>query len=92
MKMIKQSVLYLFLAVELVIFVGVYFFGPNGYKHWLKLKEENNVVLQDLQTLKKEITALKKEMAVAKSDDFYKEKVARTKLQMSKKTDVIYYY
>ena len=31
-------------------------------------------------------------MAVAKSDDFYKEKVARTKLQMSKKTDVIYYY
>ena len=44
MKIIKHSGLYLFFVIECTVFIGMYYFGPNGYKQLVKLQKENNIV------------------------------------------------
>ena len=91
MKIYKRTILRLFFAVEIVIFVSVYLFGGNGLQYLTRLKSENNSLYFEIVSLKKDITELEKQIEDWQSNDFYKEKYARERLQMAKKGEMIYF-
>jgi len=91
LKIYKRTILRLFFAVEIVIFVSVYLFGGNGLQYLTRLKSENNSLYFEIVSLKKDITELEKQIEDWQSNDFYKEKYARERLQMAKKGEMIYF-
>jgi len=91
MKIYKKTILRFFFVIEIIIFLGVYFFGGNGLRYLNHLKSENNVVKYKILALKNEICKLEKDIQDWNVNDFYKEKVAREQLQMAKRGDMIYF-
>jgi len=91
MKIYKRTMMKIFFAIEIVFFIGVYLFGGNGLQYLSYLRSENKALFCDVEHLKKEVDALEKQIAEWTSNDFYKEKIAREKLQMSRKGDEIYF-
>jgi len=91
LKIYKRTILRLFFAIEIVIFVGVYLFGGNGLQYLTRLKSENSTLYFEILSLKKDISNLEKQIEDWQSNDFYKEKYARERLQMAKKGEVIYF-
>jgi len=81
----------MFFVIEIFIFLGVYFFGGNGLQYLTRLKNENKQMHDQLQYLKQQMVALEKDIHDWNSNDFYKEKIAREKLQMARKGDQIYF-
>jgi len=89
--MIKRMLLQLLLVVEGCTFAYVYLHGNNGLYTLQCLCNENKGLEQKIDQLSGEIVQLEYEIAEWKINDFYKEKVAREQLQMSRKDDEIYY-
>jgi len=81
----------LFFVVEVMVFVGVYLFGGNGVQYLRRLKHENQLLKNEIVQLESEVKLIEQQIVAWKADDFYKEKVAREKLQMAKKSDEIYF-
>ena len=89
--MIKRILLQLLLITEGSIFVYVYLYGNNGVYALQQLCNENKQLEQKIDQLSQEVTELEHEIIAWEINDFYKEKVAREQLQMSRKDDEIYY-
>ncbi len=83
--------LQLLLIAEGCIFVYVYLYGNNGMYALQQLHNENEQLEQNIDQLSQQVTQLEHEITVWEINDFYKEKVAREQLQMSRKDDEIYY-
>jgi len=90
-KIYKRTILRMFFVIEIFIFAGVYFFGGNGFQYLNRLKGENQELYGQILDLKNEIAGLEKGISDWNSNDFYKEKIAREKLQMARKGDQIYF-
>lgn len=91
MKIYKRTIVRLFFAIEIMVFVGVYLFGGNGVQHLRRLKDENQKLKNEVVHLQIETKLVEQQIASWQADDFYKEKIAREKLQMAKKGDEIYF-
>jgi len=91
MKIYKRTIFRLFFFIEVAIFVGVYIFGGNGMQYSHRLECENEELFAEVSALKKEVGQIEQQIVHWESDDFYKEKVAREKLQMARKNDQIYF-
>ena len=91
MKIYKKTIFRMFFVIEIFIFVGVYLFGGNGLQYLACLKKENYKLYDQVVALKHEIVKLEKDIVDWNSNDFYKEKIAREKLQMARKGDQIYF-
>jgi len=91
MKTFKRTMLRVFFALEVVIFIGVYLFGPRGIQAMSILESEGQAISQKIVVLNDLIDEKKEEIALWKSDDFYKEKIAREKLQMARSSDQVFY-
>ncbi len=89
--MFKRTLLRGFFVLEVCVFIGVYMFGPSGLQRMISLKGENDKLNQELSSLKKEVDLWEQKITLWKSDDFYKEKVAREKLQMARSSDEVFY-
>jgi len=89
MKLYKRTILRMFFVVEIFIFVGVYFLGGNGFQYLNRLRGENRELYSQIMELKHEIAGLENDVADWNGNDFYKEKIAREKLQMARKGDQI---
>jgi len=89
--MIKRMLLQLLLVIEGCIFVYVYLHGNNGVYALQCLCNENKEFEQKIDQLSHQVVQLEHEITEWKTDDFYKEKIAREQLQMSRKDDEIYY-
>ena len=79
------------LVVEIAIFGFVYLFGNHGINQLKIVQEENQSLLNEVNELKSEVKGLEKQFDEWKSDDFYKEKIARERLQMSRPNEHIYH-
>jgi cell division protein FtsB len=88
----KKYSLRIFLAAEIIIFTGFYFFGNNGMLALWKLQQELNVQLHDVQTAKDEVTQLQANLALQKKHPFFLQKIAREQLQMARADEEIYMY
>lgn len=87
----KSYVSRIFLCVEIVIFLGVYYFGVDGVKNLSSLSEENLLLDREIAQLQNEIAVYEREIVAWNSDPFYKEKVAREQLQMARADDEIFF-
>lgn len=91
MKSKKYFFLSVFLSGELLCFLVVYCAGSNGINAVWQARKVNGIKEQELEVLKTEVADLKNQLHKWETDSFYKEKVAREKLQMARAQDVIYY-
>ena len=81
----------LLLALEVLFFSGNYLVSNNGLHAIMILKRENNELSFDIMHIKKELHILENELIVWHTYPFYKEKVAREQLHMTKQNESIYY-
>ena len=91
MKTFKRTMLRVFFAIEVCVFVGVYLFGPGGLQTMVRLENENKELDGQINELRTEVQSWEHKIALWQSDDFYKEKIAREQLQMARSGDQIFY-
>ncbi len=91
MKLVKRTFLRVFFGIEIVIFTFMYLFGTQGIRVLRQLQRENKTLDSEIQQLHDHVNNLEEQAVAWKSDAFYKEKVARERLHMARKNDVIFY-
>jgi len=91
MKTFKRTMLRVFFAIEICVFLGVYLFGPGGLQTMVRFEGENRALDEQINELKMEVQLWEHKIALWQSDDFYKEKIAREQLQMARSGDQIFY-
>jgi len=91
MKALKKMALRIFFVVEIVVFIFVYVFGPQGMQALRHVQQENAVIEKNIHALRTEIQELEDTIIAWQTYPFYKEKIAREQLQMARKSDQVYY-
>ena len=91
MKKIKRSIVRIAFAAEILLISFYYFFGSHGLQALRALSSTNVKLLSDIESLTQETSALKHELEEWKTDNFYKEKQAREKLQLAYPHEDIYF-
>ena len=91
MQLSKRTFLRVFFGIEIVIFCCMYLFGAQGIRVLRQLSRENKNLDHEIQQLHDHVGVLEKKIASWESDSFYKEKIARERLHMAHKQDVIFY-
>ena len=86
----KGIFLIIFLIIETLVFGWIYFFGEHGISQLKLAKIENELFAQEVYELQKNVEKLENQFQVWQNDDFYKEKMARERLHMSKAGEQIY--
>ena len=61
-KINKKTVLRQLFILEILIFIGVYFFGNDGYRRISEIDEENQKLCMEVFVLKGEIEKIEKEI------------------------------
>lgn len=87
----KNTLIVGFLLIEIIIFVAVYFYGSYGMRQLQLAKKEQELFMQEVNELKKTVEKLEKQLSEWESDDFYKEKIARERLHLSKSNEHVYH-
>lgn len=90
MRWVKKTILRLFFSIEVFIFLMVYIFGTNGIHAIISLKKEDQLLIGEILDIQKEIADLRQQLELWHEDPYYKEKIAREKLQMAKENEIIY--
>lgn len=91
MVITKRYMLRIFFLLEIVIFIGIYFFSAQGLRVLQGMQKENEQVYEKISYLKDEIAVLESDVAEWENNSFYKEKIAREELQMAKEGDEVYF-
>lgn len=91
MKHIKRTLLRVFFAVEIIVFAGMYLFGAQGLRVIRKLHHDTAQLDQEINHLRTDVATLEHNVVAWQSDHFYQEKIARERLHMARKNDVVYY-
>jgi len=91
MKELKKTFFYTFFCVEMIFFLFFYAFGTHGIQALQCLVQENDVLRSANSQTKAEIKELEHACESWEHSSFYKEKIARERLQMARQGDVIYY-
>ena len=76
------------LLIESILFCVLYYFGPNGMHILSSLRAQKVDILTDIDSLKGDIAQIKQELEYSQSA-FYKEKMARERLQMKKNNEIV---
>ena len=71
------------LALEVIFFVGFYFYGSHGRRELSALQRDNVMLEGKVATLQKEIIHLNQEIDEWNTYPWYREKIARESLQMA---------
>jgi len=91
MKEFKKTFCYTFFCIEIGMFVFFYVFGMHGIQVLRHITQENNAIQCEIQDIKREIQQLEGECYAWECSSFCKEKIARERLQMARRDDIIYY-
>ena len=77
---------------EVMVVLGIFIFGSHGIHTYRALKKENIILQADIGLLKQELATLHEEETLWQSySEFYYEQLAREKLHMAYKDDVVYF-
>lgn len=90
MKINKQNGIRIFFIGEVIIFLGFYLFGSNGYILYKQLSCDVLELSENLSDLKTEILQLQSNIELQKKHPFFQEKIAREQLQMARAEEEIY--
>lgn len=91
-KKIKKLFIKFIILTELFIFSFTFIFGKNGLLYLINLRQQNHIEEAKLELLKIEIKNLNQKINEWNNDEFYKEKIAREQLQLSKEKEQIYFF
>jgi cell division protein FtsB len=91
MRFVTYRLLVIGLICELALLSYFYCYGRQGYHVYQYKCLRNTELLGSINSINSEITQLENDVEVWKTDAFCKEKVAREKLQMARKDDLIYF-
>lgn len=91
MKLVKRTFLRAFFVIEVVIFIFMYLFGAQGIRVLRQLQRENGALGNEIRQLNEQVEALELKTAAWQADSFYKEKIARERLHMARKNDLVFY-
>ena len=88
----KRLVVYtLFLLIMLYMTVSL-FFDDAGFLKYLRLKRNEQTLVNEIASLEKENSSIQSEISDLKSDPFYIEKHAREDLNLSRPDEYIFIY
>lgn len=91
MKELKKTILYAFFCIEMAMFLFFYAFGTHGIYVLQQVSHENDILRREIEHMQDEIQRLEDDCGAWKHSAFYKEKIARERLQMARTDDIIYY-
>lgn len=91
MIFIKKNVARTFVCFELIIWSVFYYYGDQGMKQIQQMKVTNAHVQTQVVALQSDIAACQHELHQWNTFAFYKEKIARERLQMARSTDMVFY-
>lgn len=91
MKRIKKIIMRTVLGIEFFTFAWLYVYGPHGLQMLGRMKHENHILEQHVQTLQDDVRDFENKIVAWNAYPFYKEQVAREQLQMARKDEIIYY-
>ncbi|TYO95689.1 cell division protein FtsB [Geothermobacter ehrlichii] len=78
--------------VPLLLFLGFAFFGENGVVHMFKRYRQKQQLQVEVARLQRENDRLRREIDALKNDWRYIEAIARQKLGMVRKDEIIYQF
>lgn len=90
MKVVWIRLVYGALAVEILFYFFVYWYGPRGLLVLQNLKKERTQLQAAISAHEQECAAMKSEIALWQKNDFFKEKYARERLLMKKENETVY--
>ncbi len=91
MKKLYAYTLYTILGVEVLLFAGFYFRGPQGLQKLRGMYAEQDVMREEVDKINQEVAALKHDIDAWQKHPFHKEKIAREQLQMARTDDEVFY-
>jgi cell division protein FtsB len=86
----KDKGVIIVICVALFILGLLVYYAPYGCHHYLLIREDLDRVTNEIDTLKGQNQELKDEITLLKSDTNYIEKIARQKLGMLKKNEIVF--
>ena len=86
----KKTVGKLFVITLIIIISKIIINGENGFYYLSRLKNENNLILDDIAKLENDKATKLAEINDLKTNPFYSEKIAREKMQMAHANDHIF--
>lgn len=88
---IKKKLLRLFFVCEIMVFCWIYCFDAHGLKSLYQKRQTRRAFEEKIQSLQADVERAQLAVVVFNSDPFYKERIARERLQMARTGDLIYY-
>ena len=90
-RQFKKHFLRFFLGIEIIVFGLTYFWGANGIRALINMNNKNLVLQNKVAGIATEITELEGKIEQWHIHPFYREQIAREKLQMARKDDNVYF-
>ncbi|OGB97417.1 hypothetical protein A3F06_02860 [candidate division TM6 bacterium RIFCSPHIGHO2_12_FULL_36_22] len=90
-KDLKKKFLRVFLGIEIVVFGLTYFWGAHGLQALVNMNQNNIKLEAKIADMQREVAGLESQIEEWHIHPFYREEIAREKLQMAKKDDTIYF-
>lgn len=86
----KHRTIIIIIGVALLFFFILLHYSPYGYHNYLMVRDNLNQVNSEISELKAKNQELEEEIALLKNDSNYVEKIARQKLGMLKKNELVF--
>ena len=86
----KHKHIFVIIGVMLCVVSLLVYFAPYGLRNYLQVREKLTQVRTELDELKKKNQELSDEITLLKNDTNYVEKIARQKLGMLKKNELLF--
>lgn len=86
----RHRTILILIGLVLIIFFTLLYYSPYGYHNYLVIREDLNQLNTELTELKAKNQELEEEISLLKNDSNYVEKIARQKLGMLKKNELVF--
>lgn len=87
----RSTIARTFVCFELIIWSVLYYCGDQGIRQIQQMKATNAQVQKHVVALQSDIAIYQHELDQWNTFAFYKEKIARERLQMARSTDMVFY-
>ena len=91
MQELKKTMVGAFFCIEIFVFIFLHTFGTHGIQALQYLVQESDALREKNAQIRKDIEQLEYVCENHEYALFYKEKIARERLQMAHQDDVVYY-
>ncbi len=90
----RSTKLFLIIAAVFLVsyLLGSFIFGEMGLIKYYRMQSQHDALTEEISSLKRDNAKLMSEVQSLKADPDYLERVARDKLGLARKGEIVYYY